>query len=819
MRYVDVAIAVPVGHLYTYRVPDELDEHIAVGKRVLVQFGRKYLSGYVVNITGSTDLEQVKDILDLLDQKPVVTQNVLRLARWIADYYFCSLGIAIKSALPAGIDATHSLRVSLNTRAKGEFNTDLFDHVQPDSSMGRVQKNILAILNHHSPISLKDLQKKTGKKSLHSSLHSLEQRGMILIEEEVKGGTVKMKTLQHAALAIPPEDMDVSVLEQRAPNQAAVLNILKAVYPRELPVVQIQALVKFDPRAALRPLQNKGYIHLVQKAVRRRPGGHFAAPKTPHFPLTEQQQTVLDQIKAAIDSGQFTPILLHGITGSGKTEVYIQAIDYLISLKRRAIVMVPEISLTPLLVSRFQSRFEERIAVLHSGLSGGERYDEWQRIRRGEVDVAIGARSAVFAPLNQLGMIIVDEEHEMSYKQDTDPRYHGRDTAVKRAQLENIPVLLGSATPSLESYYNAQTGKYHVLTLPERIDNRPLPFVKIIDKRKESRRQTFSNALEEEMREVLGRGEQILLFLNLRGFANFYLCKECGFVYDCPRCNVTLTYHANDHRLQCHYCDFSRVPPTRCAECGSLNVQYRGLGTERIEEEVKLLFPNAVTARMDRDTVSGKDAHFKILSRVDQGEVDILIGTQMITKGHDFPNVTLVGVLAAEVGLHLPDFRAAERTFQVLTQVAGRTGRGTLKGEVFIQTYNPKHYAITMAQHHDYSGFYAREIVYRQRLSYPPFSRVINILLQGREELFTQEIASQLAEFLRRSKPREVAILGPAPAALTKLREKYRFQILIKSSHSLLMRNFIKEHLNAFTHKTHLKDVQFNVDVDPVSLL
>ncbi len=819
MRYVDVAVAVPVDHAYTYRVPDELDEEIAVGKRVLVPFGRKYMTGYVVAISNSTDFERVKDIVDLLDSRPVVTHNILRLTQWISEYYFCPWGMALKAALPAGIDRVHAVRISLNTSQNGHFNEDLFHHAQPVSSMGKVQKKILTILREHSPIALKDLQKKVGKKSLNSSLYSLERQGIIFLEQVLKAETAKPKTLQHIALALPPEDLHTAELERRAPKQAAVIKIMEALYPNDIPVAQLREILQFDPRATLKPLTQKGYIQVYAKEIRRQPAGHFAYQKTAHLPLTQQQQVVLNHLKAAIDSGRFAPILLHGVTGSGKTEVYIQAIDYLLSLKRRAIVMVPEISLTPLLVSRFLSRFENNVAVLHSGLSTGERYDEWLRIRQGEADVVIGARSAIFAPVNQLGIIVVDEEHEMSYKQDTEPRYHGRDTAVKRAQLENIPVLLGSATPSLESFYNAKNEKYHLVTLPARIDNRPLPTVEIIDKRKEQRQHIFSNALEGAMREVVVRNEQVLLFLNLRGFANFYLCRECGFVYECPRCNVTLTYHASYNRLQCHYCDFSRVPPTRCEHCGSLNVQYRGLGTERIEEEVKLLFPEAVTVRMDRDTVSGKDAHYKILSRVDQGEVDILIGTQMVTKGHDFPHVTLVGVLAAEIGLHLPDFRSSERTFQILTQVAGRTGRGDLGGKVLIQTYTPKHYAILTAQTHDYAGFYNREIVYRQRLNYPPFARVINIILQGRDEIFTREIAQRLVQHLQRKKPQEIFVLGPAPAALTKLREKYRYQVLLKSRHSLAMRTFVKEQLIAFRKTTQMKDVQCLVDVDPVHLL
>ena len=821
MLYADVAVALPVAHVYTYGVPDEFADDIAVGKRVLVPFGRKYVTGYVVELSPSSELEKVRNILDLLDQEPVVTQNILRLAGWIADYYSCSLGVAIKAALPAGIDVVHSVKVSLNALSESEGSTDDLFHYERPVRTGGVQKKILKVLQQYPSISLSDLQKKVGKKSLHSSLYSLERQGTISITQQMTSGKVKSKTLQHIVFVPQPEaePMERTRLEKRAPKQAAVLNILEELHPEDIPVTELQKRVSFDLKSAVKALVKKGYAETYAKEIPRRPMGYFAYEKTSNFQLTPQQEVVVNHITEAIDSGDFTPILLHGVTGSGKTEVYMQAIAHLLTLNRQAIVLVPEISLTPLLVSRFLSRFEQNVAVLHSGLSTGERYDEWQRIRRGEVDVVIGARSAIFAPLERLGLIVVDEEHEMSYKQDTEPRYHGRDTAVMRARLENIPVILGSATPSLESYYNAQSNKYQLLRIESRVDERPLPAVEIIDRCHESGHHLLSNALEDAVRDVLARGEQVLLFLNLRGFANFYMCRECGFVYTCPRCNVTLTYHVSSHRLQCHYCDFSRIPPNQCDRCASFDVQYRGFGTERIEQDVQLLFPDAVVARMDRDTVSGKNSHYKILNRFDQGEIDILIGTQMVTKGHDFPNVTLVGVIAAEIGLHLPDFRASERTFQILTQVAGRTGRGNLGGNVLIQTYNPTHYAILAAKHHDYLTFYSQEILYRQHLNYPPFSRMINLMLQGRDDLFTRDTAQHLAEYLRNSDSGKLFVLGPSPAALTKLRGKFRYQILLKSRDSLYMRNFVKIRIEAFRKSVQLKDVQIIVDVDPVSLL
>ena len=824
-QYVDVAVPLPVSQLYTYHVPPELQDEVTLGKRVLAPFGRKYLTGYIVGFPETPKFDQLKDILDLLDPDPILSGTLLRLTKWIAEYYFCSWGVAIKAALPAGIDTVHALTIRLSEFALQPDTADLFGApTRLPSVSGKVQKKILELLNQHESLTLQELQKKIGGKNLKSSLYSLEKQGYIELEEHVKAGSTKAKSLQHIVLAMPvAEQADIAQLEKRAPKQARIFRFLEGLFPNDLPVVELQEALQFDPRTPIKALVQKGYVQVYAKEVRRKPSAHFAYQKSSHLALTQQQEDVLARILDAVDSENFSPILLHGVTGSGKTEVYMQAIADVLSRKRRAIVLVPEISLTPLLTSRFLSRFEENVAVLHSGLSSGERYDEWQRIRRGEVDVVIGARSAIFAPMEDLGLIVVDEEHEMSYKQDSEPRYHGRDTAVMRARLENIPVILGSATPSLESYYNTQNRKYQLLSITERVDERPLPKVEIIDRRQEGAKHLFSNALEEAIRNALSREEQVLLFLNLRGFANFYLCKECGFVYECPRCNVTLTYHAESHRLQCHYCDFSRTPPGRCDQCGSPDLRYRGIGTERIEQDIQLVFPDAMVARMDRDTVSGKDAHFKILQRFDQGEIDILIGTQMISKGHDFHNVTLVGVISAETGLNLPDFRAGERTFQILTQVAGRTGRGQLGGEVIIQTYAPQHYAILAAQNHDYFTFYNREISFRRQLGYPPFSRLVNILLQGRDDDFTCEVATNMAKFMREreqsSGQNRIAILGPSPAALTRLRNKFRYQILLKSAHSLYMRQFVKEQLNAFQHSRTLKDVQILVDVDPMNLL
>ena len=818
MSYADIAVAVPVEQLYTYRIPADLAAEVAVGKRVLIPFGKRYMIGYVVQIAETTNVKKVKEVADVLDVVPVITPNVLRLTRWIADYYLCPWGLTMKAALPAGLDVVHELEIRLAPTPP--LGSDAYTQSAP----GAVQKKILVALRQQSPLTLKKLQKKIGKKGIYAALHLLEQHHLIETEPMTKGGKASPKMLQHVALQQSPESILKTLpdVETRAPQQATLLRILLNHAPGDLAIVDLGQQVNFDPRSPVKALERKGYVRLFGKQVARNPLGHMAAvqPTTP-MTLTTSQQRVLTQITKAIDRDEFAALLLHGVTGSGKTEVYLQAIAYPLNLDRKALVMVPEISLTPLLVSRFLARFGERIAVLHSKLSIGERLDEWQRIHAGKVNVVIGARSAIFAPIDNLGLIVVDEEHELSYKQDTIPRYHGRDTAVMRARLEGIPIVLGSATPSLESFYNASAGKYTLLSIPERIDHRPLPEVEVIDMRKETgpKPHLFSSRLEESMREVLDKREQVLLFLNMRGFANFYLCQECGFIYECPRCSVTLTFHASSNRLQCHYCDFSRLPPSTCEQCHNPTVQYRGIGTEQVEQAAQVLFPEAAVARMDRDKVTGKHGHYDILRKFEQKEIDLLIGTQMVTKGHDFPNVTLVGVIAAETSLNLPDFRASERTFQILTQVAGRTGRGELRGEVIVQTYTPSHYAIVAAQTHGYATFYEQEIAYRKTLNYPPFSRVVNLVVQGHNEELTCEVAGQLARYLRASKHKALVVLGPSPAAMMKLRNRYRYQILLKSTYSQYMRSYVKAQIESFRHSSHLRDIQIIVDVDPVNLL
>ena len=575
------------------------------------------------------------------------------------------------------------------------------------------------------------------------------------------------------------------------------------------------------PHASLHRLVEQGHLTEAEVEVHRDP--FLDAPVPADCPVTPsvEQAAALAAIGAALDSGSFSPLLLHGVTGSGKTEVYLRAIENTLERGRTALVLVPEIALTPQLVGRFRARFAGRggrIAVLHSGLSDGERYDAWRAIARGDAAIVIGARSALFAPLPTPGIIVVDEEHEASYKQAEGFRYHARDLALLRGQMAGGVVLLGSATPAVTTYHRARSGQLGYLPLAGRVEGRPLPAVELVDLR-EARPEgdsSLSPPLAAALEETLVRGEQALLLLNRRGFAPFLLCADCGTTFRCPNCAITLTFHRGRRQLRCHYCDHIETPPELCPGCRGSAVEPQGAGTERLEEELSTLFPAARIARMDRDTTARKGAHQSLVERMLREEIDILVGTQMVAKGHDFPRVTLVGVVGADSSLNLPDFRSAERTFALLSQVAGRAGRGETPGRVLIQTYSPDHYALTCAAGHDYEGFYQQEIACRQALDYPPFGYLVNLVLAGNEEPKVLRAAAALADGLQRAAG-EAEVLGPAPCPLARLRGKSRVQILLKAPERLQLRRLLAR-LPELRKKIPA-GVALAVDVDPVDML
>ena len=629
----------------------------------------------------------------------------------------------------------------------------------------------------------------------------------LTIEALVPKGSARKR--MRRCLRLLDGDHDVNAV--RGPKQMELLLLLL-----ERQKVAMEELKQFSP-GTIKALCAANIAGIVEEEAEEERDLDFSPDMPP--PLMTEQAGAVREISEAVRSSAFTVLLLHGVTGSGKTEVYLHAIASLAGSGKGSIVLVPEIALTPLLLGRFRKRFGGRVAVLHSGLTDRERAAEHERIRTGQVDVAIGARSAVFAPFPKLGLIVVDEEQENSYKQEEGLRYHARDVAVMRAKFGSAVCVLGSATPSLESFYNARSGKYGYLRIANRVDHRPMPEVEIVDIKALPKVPAYSPRLVDEVRQRLERKEQSLLLLNRRGFSSVLICGDCGKSMQCPSCSVSLSFHKSERKLKCHYCDFHMAPPEKCPACGGVSLKPLGTGTQRIEEEVASLFPGARIARMDSDSVRGRDAYDKLLGRVDRGEVDILLGTQMIAKGHDFPAVTLVGAVDADVGLNLPDFRSAEKTFQLITQAAGRAGRGDAAGEVVIQTMNPGHYAFRHSRTHDYEGFYEEEIQYRHELGYPPFRRMIKLELKGAREKTVLESATAVRNRIRHLlRDKGTTLLGPAPSPIARVRGKYRYQLLLLSAKREVLRMLAVEARCAVEDQFG-RQIQVIVDVDPVNLM
>ena len=632
------------------------------------------------------------------------------------------------------------------------------------------------------------------------------------------GRTIEALVPKALSRAKPKKKKFISLLpghEARTLRGARQVELLRVLSGRG--AVSIESLDGFSA-ATIKSLQTAGVVEVVEKDEEKQPERDEFSPDAPPTLMPEQAEAV-QRIGEAVSSRAFEVFLLHGVTGSGKTEVYLHAISRIAGTGQGAIVLVPEIALTPQLLSRFRKRFGNRVAVLHSGLTDRERADEYRRIQSREVDVAIGARSAVFAPFERLALVIVDEEHETSYKQEEGLRYHARDVAVMRAKLQNAVAVLGSATPSLESYYNAKNNRYRYLPISNRVDHRPMPEVEIIDLKILPKPSVYSPALVAGIGRRLEKKEQTLLLLNRRGFSSVLICGDCGAAMKCPSCSVSLTYHKSERKLKCHYCDFHQQPPDTCPTCGGVNLKPLGTGTQKIEEDIAALFPDAKSARMDSDSVKGRQAYDTLLGRVDRGEVDILLGTQMVAKGHDFPAVTLVGVVDADVGLNLPDFRSAEKTFQLITQAAGRAGRGDAAGEVVIQTLNPGHYSLRHSMTHDYDGFYREEIVYRTELGYPPVRRMIKVELRSADEKIAGEAAVAARNRIRSLlKGKETTLLGPAPSPLARVRGRYRFQLLLLSPRREVIRMLAAEARKIVEEKFGRK-CRVIVDVDPVNLM
>jgi primosomal protein N' (replication factor Y) len=767
---------------------------LQVGMRVLVPFKGRRVTGYTIDLLDQPPKgleEKLREIEGLLDETPLIDPQMLRFYRWIADYYLYPLGEVIKTGLPPGLQLKSELMVSLT-----QDGMECLTH----EGLDPIQKKVFREIERCRKVSLKKVLKIFPEEVSKSQLFSWKRKGLLNIDARIEGKEVKPKfekvvQYQGGEMAKPISRRQAEILKWAEEKGEVSYSELSKRFKSSSKPIQL--------------LQAKGLISISKREVSRDLSVRSELKPYPKPEPTSDQEAVLAEILKGIHSKRFSPFLIHGVTGSGKTEVYLRAIEEVLTQGREAIILVPEISLTPQLLSRFKDRFGENLALLHSGLGRGERYDQWRKIWKGKVKIAMGARSAIFAPFKSVGIIIVDEEHDPSYKQEEKLKYHARDLAVVRAKQDEATLLLGSATPSLESFFNAEGGKFQLLRLPKRIEGRPLPRVEVVDMKKKE--GLLSERVRASLQKNIEDKKQSLLFLNRRGFANFILCPECGLTFKCPNCSVTLTYHLRDRSLQCHYCNYRIQAPGDCPKCGGHRLQ------------VKTLFPEIQVERMDRDTTSRRRSHLQILKRLESGDIDILVGTQMIVKGHDFPNVTFVGVISADTSLHFPDFRSSERTFQLLTQVAGRAGRGEVFGEVVIQTFNPDHYSILKAKDHDFIGFYQEESQFRRALEYPPFTRLINFRLVGNSEKRTKATAEEMGRIgqslLKRGYQKGIEILGPSTAPFAKMKGKFRWQMLAKGKSPQLLHQFAQELAIRLEAQTKGKGVNLDIDVDPVFIL
>ncbi len=811
--FAEVAVPLYVRQTFTYHLPGDLALRARAGARVVVPFGKKLLTGFIVALNPTLEGEiaeaEIRDVEELVDETPIISKEILELTRWMSDYYSAPWGECLRTALPAAATIATEQIITIT-----EAGRSALSHESAGFSWSSSKYRALEMLAGAGAISSTELERQLTKPRAAALIRQLERSGFINTSHRVGDSRLKPRLQNAVRLAAPSE-------QALTANQQRVVELLEEI-GEPLPLSELLETAEVSA-SVVRTLEKRGVVEVFPREVRRDPLAHIEQTEMTAVLLNEDQQAALDKIVARIEERKYATFLLHGVTGSGKTEIYIRAMREATRRGLSALMLVPEIALTPMFSRRLRAHFGDLVAILHSSLSDGERTDEWRRVKEGEARVVIGTRSAVFAPLEDLGVIIVDEEHETSYKQDDTPRYHGRDTAIMRAVRANAVVVLGSATPSLESFHNAISGKYTYLRLDTRYGNRSMAEVQTIDMRevfkRHGKQQTFSEELKAAINETHERGEQSIILLNRRGFSSFALCRSCGEAVHCPNCDVTLTYHRHNSSLLCHYCNYIRPVPRACPACDGQYIQYVGEGTEQLESKLRDLFPQLSIARVDRDTTRKRGQLEHLLMEFAAGGIDLLVGTQMLAKGHDFHNVTLVGVISVDAGLSLPDFRAAERTFQLLTQVAGRAGRGALSGRVIIQTYHPEHYSLVCAKAQDYDEFYRREISFRRSMHYPPFSALINICVHHKEFDRASDAASDLARELRtQATDSALRILGPAPAPIARIKGEHRFQILIKARSRKRAREALDFALDRVLASGH-NPRSISVEVDPISLM
>jgi primosomal protein N' (replication factor Y) len=806
---IDVAVPMPVQRTYTYRVPRELDGAVKVGMRVLVPFNRRQVTAYVLG--PGTPLPKdiaVKPIVDVLDSEPLFPGRMVPFLRWTAEYYLHPIGEVIQAALPGGLTVEEQTLYKLTDAGR-----QALTQMGLDAATARMLRSM-----DSSGRRFAQLCRESEKDFSRARLNNWVGKGWVAHHTALRTERIGPKIQRYVALG-PVEKKGARL----SPQRLRLIEYLEAHGPQ--PVTALKAVAPTAP-SLVRAMARDSQVVIEERTVYRDPLGSPIPPdRAPE--LTLEQRTAVETMGRALGKG-FQAFLLFGVTGSGKTEVYLQLAADALGQGRAVIVLVPEIALISQMERAFRARFGERIALLHSGLSNGERYDQWRRISQGEIRIAIGARSAVFAPFERIGLIIVDEEHDDSYKQEGTLRYNARDLAVVRARMDDGLAVLGSATPSVQSAYNVHLGKYRQISLLERVDQRELPEITVQDlaqfREEQGIRRFLTPPLLAAMKATLNRGEQVLLFLNRRGFASALVCAACGQPLRCDRCDISLTYHRQINAYLCHHCGFSRSGSSRCNRCGSSRIKRLGVGTEKLEAEIQKRFPQARIARMDRDTTRRKGQMVKILKALRERSIDILVGTQMVAKGHDYPHITLVGIICADLSLSMPDFRAGERTFQVLAQVAGRAGRGQTPGHVILQTYNPGHFSIEAARHQDYSAFYRQEIEFRKALGYPPFARMVQLRISGRDKKRTSVHARRLGDQCRQMLQGGPAyagldILGPIEAPLVRIADQFRWQLLVKGGKVNQLHAFVRELLYGPLAPAKVPDVSLAVDVDPLFLM
>ncbi|HSU79196.1 MAG TPA: primosomal protein N' [Candidatus Angelobacter sp.] len=785
---------------FDYKVPEKWEAIIEIGVRVIVPFGPRKLVGFVVGFKDTSEFPRLRSITSIIDESPVLTPEFIKLGEWLSERTLCYKVMAYQVILPSVMKASYKklLRVK-----EGETL-----NAWPD---------LIPLFNQRQEWEWETLQTAAAE-TLKSVKDALKSGG--LIEQQVISDKRTFKVIKHVKPGKKIEDVRAS-LSKRAGKQLEILDYF-ITHPQNKAFTYAQLENMFHTtRQTIKSLIDKEALIEEEQEVLRDPYQKDIQPTHP-LELTHEQQAAIAPILEDIEKNQSRVHLCYGVTGSGKTEIYLQSIQEVLKKGKQAIVLVPEISLTPQMVDRFKGRFGSAVAVLHSGLSQGEKFDEWRKIHRGEVDVVVGARSAIFAPFSRLGIIIIDEEHETSYKQEETPRYHAKDVAIFRGNYHQCPIILGSATPSLESFARAQKGVYNLLTLKGRVNQKGMPPVQIVDMRDELRegnRSIFSKILLSKLQERLERGEQSVLLLNRRGYSTFILCRDCGYVMKCPHCDISLTYHQREQRVKCHYCDFSLPVPKVCPDCQSEHIRFFGSGTQKVEETLTQLLPDARVIRMDVDTTRRKGAHEKLLSTFGSGEADILLGTQMIAKGLDFQKVTLVGVLAADAMLNIPDFRSSEKTFQLLTQVGGRAGRHDLPGEVIIQSYEPEHYAIQLAAGHDYGQFYLQEMLHRRHHHYPPFYYLTLITVSHESYVKAQETTQKMVNYLTQHLSKEAVILGPVAPPIARIKDRYRSQCMIKYKREPELGQALKQLMDHYQNAYAKEGLAITIDVNPYSMM